>query len=251
MTDNLEAVGKILGEPVAPEMSDDALKVKRNLLIASFVSIASVLGDLHVNPQSTILGLQFTGLTSTLINKGLLIVTTYLLVHFAWYFFDAFIEWRIRLTGTKVAFQTGSTLGSQHADYPADPRQSTLYNWWKSQASSGYRVSTSLQEMTNRIAGWESSVREAMKDAQELNKRAAIESLVHIRNDMTKLKSAMESIEQTVTSARIPVSLGRFDAWFKFFLKSQNLRWLFIDAGLPLALGSTAVAMLLREVLQR
>lgn len=68
-----------------------------------------------------------------------LLVVAYLVVHFGWNSITHFQQWRLRVTGTRLAFKTGRSPGlyledDERGDYPDDPRQSTLYTWWLVQA---------------------------------------------------------------------------------------------------------------------
>lgn len=243
-----EEVEKILGRPVAPQFVDDALKVRRNLMVASLVSLFAVLGNVRVDPNSTVLGLKLLGLNAKLINVGTFVVTLYLLGHFAWYVWDAFFEWRLRVTGTKVAHQTIAILGSEDGDYPDDPRQSTLYNWWLAQAKS-------MQSVPAAVANLRSFVDEARAEIHKVTTASPyngeiLRKLEAVRQSADKVDSCMRAIETVVTSNRVPVSLERFDSWFKMFLQSQNIRWAVVDAGVPLVLGAVALAGLACEFLR-
>jgi hypothetical protein len=55
----LQAVEKVLGEPAFAEYQDNTWKVRTNLVIASVVAVAVVFGDLHIEPDSSFLGLKF------------------------------------------------------------------------------------------------------------------------------------------------------------------------------------------------
>ncbi|QYY30320.1 hypothetical protein K2O51_23405 [Cupriavidus pinatubonensis] len=243
-----EAVEAVLGKPVAAQLVDEALKVRRNLLIASLVSFFSVLGNIQVDPASTVLGFKFTGLTPTMINVGLLSVTLYLLLHFGWYVWDSFVEWRLRLTGTRVAYLTGASFGSEHADYPADPKQSTLHNWWLQQSRGLQGIAdmlVSVQKSMNDLAETVSADRasDAISGSTTL-----IQRIHSFSADLEAIHTSVKRVESIVQSDRIPVSLGRFDSWFRHFLKSQNMRWLFIDAGVPFLLGIFSVCGLMHEL---
>ncbi len=77
-----------------------------------------------------------------------------------------------------------------------------------------------------------------------MNIANAAQSVSQVRERVTELTRALENTSKTIASQRIPVSLERFDQWFKLLLQSQNLRWLLIDFLLPVALGVTALAVL-------
>src|SRR5690606_22455278 len=58
----------------------------------------------------------------------------YLLIQFLWQVADYLDYSRIRLTGSRAAWVTTAILGDSELDYPGDPKQSSLYNWWKVQS---------------------------------------------------------------------------------------------------------------------
>jgi hypothetical protein len=60
----------------------------------------------------------------------------------------------------------------------------------------------------------------------------------------TQLQAAIESTAKALQSQRIPASLDRFDRAFHHFLTSQSMRWLLLDALLPLGLGVYALVQL-------
>jgi hypothetical protein len=97
-----------------------------------------VLAELKINGDSSILGLKFENLTDELCRSILLTTNIYLFIHFLWCAWDSFVEWRLRVTGTKLAYKTGFTISHDAeaaADHPDDQRQSTLYSWWKKQST--------------------------------------------------------------------------------------------------------------------
>src|SRR6267143_4593268 len=126
----IRAVEKILKEPVAAEFSEQAWRIRTNLTVVSGIAVVMRLADLRISADSSVLGLKFTGLSDAVIRVTLAAVIAYLLFHFLGVAWDALVEWRLRITGTRAAFQTGGMWGPDHADFPNDPRQSTLYNWW-------------------------------------------------------------------------------------------------------------------------
>lgn len=114
----LKAVSKVLGEPIFGELSENILKIRRNLLVISLVSIFVIYGDLRIDPNSTIFGLKFRGLTENIIVYGLSIANTYLFLHYLWCCFDSFAEWRVRVTGTRLTYITTARVAGNHQDYP-------------------------------------------------------------------------------------------------------------------------------------
>jgi len=243
---DLEAVRKALGEPFASEFSDKVWKIRTNLFVVSFVSLFVVLARLRIEPESTVFGLQFAGLTDEVVRNGLFWVTLYLALHFLWSSFDSLVEWRLRVTGTKLAFVTTGRLASEHADYPNDPRQSTLYHWWSEEARKIGNLAAKAAAIDREMNEWETRLRAQVCNvhANCLNISNAAQSVSGVRERIVELTGAIEHTSKTVAALRIPVSLERFDRWFKLLLKSQNLRWFLIEFLLLLALSTAALVAL-------
>lgn len=244
----LKAVKKVLGEPVFCELSDKAWKIRTNLIIASVISISIVIADLHIDPSSTVLGLKFTGLTDTVVRSGLFWITLYLIMHFIWSAWDNLLEWRLRITGTRVSFVTAAVLASEHADHPNDPRQSTLYHWWIEEAQKIGNLAEKVSNIERQLQDWESRLQ------TEIDARADSSNIVNacslisgVREVVVQLKHGIEEARQTISAYRVPVSLERFDAWFKLLLRSQNLRWFLVEFMLPILLGAAALFLLCFE----
>ncbi len=238
-------VQKVLGEPVLCEFSDKTWRIRTNLILVSVISLVVVLANLHIEAGSTVFGLKFAGLTDVVVRVSLFGITIYLLVHFLWGAFDNFLEWRLRISGTKVAFITAGTFTSEHGDYPRDARQSTLYNWWKSHAGSIGNLGAKIVEIEKSLNDWEQQLRgKYNSDADALNISSACHAIAETRNQVTELKNAVNDAVKTIDAQRIPVSLKRFDSWFELFLRSQNLRWFVVEFSFPVILALSALWLL-------
>lgn len=244
----LQAVEKILGEPALPELPENVWKIRNNLILAALISIAVVFGELHIEPDSQILGLKFKGLTDQVLTNGLLAIVSYLLVHFLWASLDALVEWRLRVTGTRVAFVTTGRFSSEHGDYPSDPRQSTLYNWWKDEAHRIGSLTKNLPEIDVKLVEWEAKLKAQFRDGPDaMNIVNATTLLSSVREQMARLTREVKEASDAIGAARIPASLKRFDNWYALFLRSQNLRWLLIDFLAPVFAGGYALFLLLNR----
>lgn len=242
--ENLEAVEKALGNPVAGDLPENALRVRRNLLVFGMISVFITLGGVKLDPTSSVLGFKFSGVSEDLITNALLAANVYFLLHFIWYAFEGILEWRLRVTGTRLAFLTGSRFGSEHADYPDDPRQSTLYTWWLDNAKRIGNFKETADDLSEKIKAWEEKVSLFQNGNDSLNLANAMSTLNQAKGATDKLTKQIETTEKVLTAMRISCSLGRFDGWFKLFLKSQNIRWLIIDILLPVSVGVTAIYLL-------
>lgn len=215
-----------MGEPVFIEFSENTFKIRKNLLIASAASLAVVIADLNIHPDSSFLGLKFHNLTDTVLTGGLIVVTFYLLLHFIWSAFDSLLEWWLRLTGTRVAFITVARAGSEHGDHPDDPRQSTFYNWWLDQARQMDNFSGKISQIESQLSNMDTL------------------PFPQVLSSIRELGTQLDAHRKVFESKRIMVSLSRFDKWFEFFLRSQNLRWLIIEFLFPLILAGYALLLL-------
>lgn len=242
----VDAVGKALGEPAFTEFSENAWKIRTNLVLVSLIAIAVVFGELHIEPDSQIFGLKFKGLSDEVLQNCLVAIIGYLLIHFLWVSSDALLEWRLRITGTRVGFVTTARLASEHGDYPSDPRQSTLYNWWKEEANKIGNMDGRLGEIETRLTEWEAKISEQLADkAPAQNIINSTMSVGGVRQEIMTLRNGVNTATAAIAAARVPQSLHRFDSWFSLFLRSQNLRWLLIDFLAPVFAGGYALLLLL------
>lgn len=243
--DRYAAVEKVLGEPVATEFSEKAWKIRTNLIMASAIAVAIGLGELRITPDSSILGLKFNGLSDLVIRYGLSAVIGYLLLHFLWVAWDSFLEWRLRITGTRRGFITGATWGSEHEDIPREPRQSTLYNWWKQEARAIGNLTATAQQLNAKCAQWEADLKSRFAGTSDWTNISNVMTLIaQTREHANKIATGIKAATKALNSPRLMVSLSRFDRWFEIFLRSQNLRWLVLDLCAPLALAIWALYLL-------
>ena len=243
----IKAVEKVLKEPVAAQFSEQAWKIRNNLIVASTIALVMGLAQLQIHSDSTILGLRFTGLSDIVVRATLAVVIIYLLFHFIWAAWDSFLEWRLRITGTRSAFQTGAFFAPKHVDYPVDPRQSTLYNWWTMQHAAIGNLGKLASEMQATCRHWEAELKRLYGDKVDCNNMSnVILQISQAREQAAELARRVEANTKVMTDARIPVSLKRFDDWFELFLRSQNLRWFVVEFVAPVAFSGYTLYVLLR-----
>lgn len=243
MKDNIK---KVLREPVQIEFSDSVKKIRNNLMIISFISLFVTIGEVNIRPDSKFFGLGFDGLDNSLIFNGLLIVLIYLLIHFIWSAYDSLQEWEVRVTGTKGAFDPADPMDIDdriHPDYPADARNSTFYYWCTTQASKIGNLKKDLDLALSKIEGIEKSIHEMREEKYKLSHSDVnISSQVQpIKIDIESTTRRIERIEKVLESNQLIESMKTFDRRFKFFLRSQNIRWFMIDFLAPILLASSAI----------
>jgi hypothetical protein len=142
-----------------------------------------------------------------------------------------------------VSHVTTGKIAATGGDYPNDPRQSTLYNWWKDEARKISSLQEPLDSIQAKLKEWETTVKASL-EGKDPNVVHECMSISKIGGDINKLSASVKQAGESLDSARIPASLKRFDAHFQFFLRSQNLRWLIIELGFPLVLGGYALLLL-------
>ncbi len=243
----IESVEKVLGSPVFCELNPHAHRLRTNLIVISALSIAIVLGDLRIDEGSSIFGLKIIGLDDGFLRNGLFCIVIYLICHFFWGSMESFQEWRIRLTGTRVAFVTTGRLSGVVQDYPNDPRQSTMYNWWREETKKIGHIGIKCKEMEKSLAKCELDLKnliEAPQYNKTQNLHTAVQSTSQASTNINDLTRALNQTKTLFDSKRIPTSLRRFDRWFYLFLKTQNRRWLLLDFLFPIIVGIFALFLL-------
>lgn len=240
-----EEMAKVLGEPVGFDISETAAKLRRNLMLVSMLVMVLIVGQIEPGADFSVFGVKLTGVTPFKLMVGLSIVLAYTFFHFVWCCYEIYSEWSIRITGTKLSFVTGAKLGATGADYPNNPKQSTLYTWWLQEA----RSMTAYSELLNRV---DESIHEFSSHIEQLQKRdmtsagSVSQSIQRMSNTLEQVRHSLASAESVITSTRVPESLSRFDRRFRLLLKSQNLRTAIIEVGIPVFLSLAAAGYLFR-----
>lgn len=242
MNNSEEAIKKVLQEPFINEFPDYVRKIRNSLIIISVISIFAYYTGVTVSTDSKFLGLDFENLEPVHLNIIFLILNFYFFIHFLWCSLQNFVEWRLRLTGTKEAYPNSPGFASEDIDRLGDFHQSTLYRWWH------YKVDKikNFEGFMNHIAGSlekiETQFFETPSPTAEVH-RDITKSLKKVSENLITLSSNVENLSKMQESKRIKVSLERFDNWFRIILKSQNLRWVFFELSMPLVLGVSSIAL--------
>lgn len=247
----VKAVQKALGEPFGLEFKEPVIRMRTHLLICAVISIFIALLELRIKPDIAFFGVQFEGLTEKKILIALSAINIYLLIHFLWSSFDQYREWRIRRTGTMVAYidtTTHSFFGNEGLDFGDDARQSTLYRWWCQASYRMIPLSKSIMESENELNAVTTKVMTELNKGQTPDLAELQKNFISLRQQLSQIKTTLEDTKKTIESERIPASLSRFDESFKSLLSSQNARWLFLEWLFPLALGLMATSLILYKV---
>ena len=245
MADEAKKVEVDLGEPVFAEFSENLRRTKRNLLIVSSVAVFAHFSGVQIQATG-FAGLKFVDdLEPIWLQAALFCIVTYLFVQFLWQAFDYIHHNRLRITGTRLNPVTVGTVASEHGDYPDDPIQSTLYHWWSTQAGKIGNLSNVADELQRVGAQLEEAANENMEQPNIMN-------VINIQGNITKgvedLRRKIEAAEKATTAERIPISLKRFDVWFRRFRASQVFRILGLELGLPAIIGLLGFCLMILEV---
>ena len=234
--DRFAAVEKVLGAPFSGDFSENALKVRRNLLACCFVALVLTICKVQIDPNPTVLGVKFIGVSDSLIYTALFVLIVYFFFHFLLFATEAFLEWRIRLTGQRTVAYTGSDLleiGSTDKDWIADSHQATLYSWWITHKDKFDSLSAVMQGIVSDFEKRKIEGDPAKTDAL----KAAISD-----QELQQIKHAASILSNTYP--RLESSLKRFDAWFCCSLRIQTVRWISVDIGLPVIMGLMSLWLL-------
>lgn len=236
------AIAKVLGEPVGFDMSESALKVKNLLLGLSIILLCMVVGGVSIGKTVSFLGVSLEGITANKMVFGLLVSVCWVSIHYCWYAWEIFQEWRLRLTGKRVAFRTGPVATTSDEDEaPGHPKQATLYNWWKERHGRIVHVEAILSRVDNELVGIQEKVDRYLETVPP-NYIVNISILSNLISEVNAIKLALEKNDLFVKSNRIEISLYRFDKWFWFLISSQNLRVMIVDLLLPIGLSLAAIS---------
>lgn len=242
--DVMEAV---LGKPAGFDISEAAAKIRRNLILVSSVILALVFGGVESKPDFIIFGVSLVGVTSVKLMLGLFLVLIYTVLHYAWYVYELYSEWSVRLTGTNFAFNDVPRTRPDNSDYPVDPKQSSIYSWWIQEVSSYGAYSELLHAVEKYIEETRSRLNEIESGSNNsLDFTIVHQSVGGLENTLSQVRYVLSSNEKLFLSDRIPVSLGRFDRRFRSLLRSQNLRVVLVEVALPFALALCALFSLVK-----
>lgn len=244
--EKLRKVEAALQEPVFADFSEELRRTKRNLLAVSSISIFAYFSGVEIT-EPEILGMKFTNPDKVWFQSAFLCVAGYLLLQFGWRAWDYVQHTRLRITGTRVSHVTTAVLSSEHGDYPNDPTQSTLYNWWRAEARKIGNLSQVADEL-HRAAAQLEEVAQRPGNMEMPNIHQVSTAAASINGNAAQLSRKIEEAEKAITSIRVPASLERFDAWFHRFSTSQVLRILLLDLIFPGVVGLTAVALVILEI---
>ena len=229
--DNDDHIKKVLGEPYPVELSDQAYKIRRNLLsVSSIVLIMHFLGISLADENITFFSLTLKGIKSNTIYIILLSLTVYFSFYFLWTILESVIYWILRLTGTRNLYSGGFYYHTQDV---GDEKQTTLYKWWLTNKRDTNKIYDDIKEIKILL---ETKKQESLKEINELSRK-----LDTISNSVSDLNNFFQN-------DRFCCAIRRFDCTFKYFIYSQSIKRLIIEAFFPLAMGLFSTCILIYKI---
>ncbi len=201
---------EILGSPKFEGFSENALRIRRNLILFTALLFFVEFYQLKISSGSFI-GMKIDNLDSIVIREILLILTLYSLIHFIFETLDCFFWLRIRVTGTFNFIKAGNW-GDPVKDNPDNKNQSSLYRWF--------------YETKNQV----SSILDRMENGENLE----------VSQNSLKTVIKPEYIDD-----RLTVSLNRFDKWFWSYNRYQILKLLVMDWFMPILVSTLVIIYIL------
>lgn len=238
----LEKVKKTLGEPTIDDFSSNVLSIRRNLLIFASIALFYKLNHLQISPEVAYLGVKISGLTDRIIDKSLLFLILYHFCHFFWSCIDHIFYLKTRSTGNfTLKHVTTGIMSAEEGDYPSNPRQSSLYNWWIKQK---HKI-TDYETIKNEIECFSKKLDQFIENAPETDKNDRANSIADLKNQISPICRKIAELINILGNERIEESLRRFDRGFFIYRKTQLLRFFIIEAGAPIILGFWSLYLLI------
>ncbi len=238
-------IDKVLSEPIMPELSDTERRIKNNLIAFSVVAIFMSYWGLSISDDSSILGLKFKGLDQHKIYIGLVCFIVYCGVHYLWHVHDIFIEWRLRLTAISESRPLRFNGRIENSDLE-NKRNNTLYHWWnytKKYAANRESLNESLEASVTVI---EKEIDRYKSDRPvDPDFYEAISSMLELTRSS---RTEIGELNRMLNSPPFTEALPKFNDAFRYFLKSQNLRWVFFECIIPFGLAMVAIIFIFSKL---
>lgn len=237
--ERLNAIEKNMKEPKGIAITDYEERIRRNLLVTAFFTLAFVYLDLQISQEGSnfILGIKISNLTTDKIYILLLFIIGYELLHYLWNLKVSFMYWRVRLTGVSHPERRGDNPASFYSndspslDYSGKDENSSLYVWMFENLQTSQDLGTTLKATT-----------ETLEKTLETSNKIHFQQL---KDDIQTLSSNTSKLIELIEDVHIDGSLLRFDQWFRLLIVGQNIRWLFLDVILPISVGLLAITSLI------
>lgn len=226
-----------LVKPVLMESTDTERKGRNYLLFSSCVTIAMYFYGLSFSTNMSAFGFQLYGFNEDKIYLLLSILLPYFLLHYIWLIFDSLLNWRLRLSALS-GFKPESWSTAPDYPQPDDNRNNTLYYWWfyhKDYFEQRCYSCDDIVQLLQKLKGFSDSGKSDLESSDALSE--AIRLCENSRNDLKAFLALLNS-------SPISSSLSAFNSSFRFFLLSQNIRWIIFECVIPFSLSLCALCIL-------
>jgi hypothetical protein len=248
-TKDEDKLATILAEPKFDEFYEQTRRIRKTLLLLSTTTILMIWNNLDISIND-ISFIHINKVDNNLLKCFLLIALH--LLYFISNTFEYIIHNRLRITGSKLRHVTTGKSSTDGGDYPDDPQQSTLYNWWVTERKkfiSSTEIDKTLVKINNLKKEIESWVEKQLylKDSKDynINFNHYLKSLSQANLKLSNIEKRLKAMCESLTKPpRIEKSLEKFDKWFRIYNKAQVVRFLTIEIALPILLGLIAISML-------
>ena len=106
-----------------------------------------------------------------------------------------------------------------------------------------------MADQVHRVAGRLEDVANRPGNMEMPNINHVIQAASEIENGIAKLENRIGQVEKVIVSARIPVSLERFDRWFRCFSRSQITRIMLLDVIFPFVFGAVGICLTVAKMI--
>ncbi len=218
------------GKLIIDDLSENAHRVRRNLLIFSFVAIFYKLSGASISKTGvSFYGINFQHIDENFISIGISLIVFYHFIHF---FLIAIAHWqylRIRVTKSDVKFLTRAIWVDEGDDHPSNPKDSSLYAWY----------AENIPQLNDKFNKSHQEIDELLKiiEREKFKQQA-------YTDDFGKCFAHLSSIDSTLknlVAPRVFTSLKKFDKSLKCYRAVELSRWILIEISAPLILGISAL----------
>ncbi len=217
----MENIHEDVGKPVLADQSDELKRARRVLISVSCLVVFIIEGKINIEKFS-FLGLVTSTPDPKFLAQSILFVLAYLTLNFMWHFYEYAQIIRIRVTGSRYKFPSGTAIANNsNSDQPDDPKQSNLYYWWSSTGFYRDEVSRLIVEGRNACKILEEYAQKPILREANPNCNHVTQVAHKIDTSIDGVGRNLETIFKEIDSGLLPLSLFRFFIFFSFFTVSQ------------------------------
>ncbi len=216
---------EIEGKLIIDDLNENAHRVRRNLLIFSFVAIFYKLSGASINDDVvSCYGITFKHVDENFISIGIYWVVFYHLFHFSLITIAHWQYLRIRVTRNNGGVVTPGMWGGgeyEQLDYLSNPKDSSLYHWH----------CTHKERIEKLFCDTIANFKQPPENSDTTKKLTLISDIVKSYSGFRKSK-------------RLIKSLTKFDNYLRCYRGVELFRWILLELATPLLAGMIALLYL-------